>query len=510
MKYKIIFSIAFFSFLMLRCTKLDETLRGDLTFPQAQEITDVGALLKSSYNGLRTFQSNDDIWSLQTLTTDEGIPPTRAGDWDDNGAWRALYSHIWTGENVHVQSSFNNLLGVVFSTTNLLNFNPTPQQAAEARFIRAFVMFTVLDNWNQVPFRQPGENLLNPPQVLKGTEALDFIIAELNEILNDLPDNVPAYTANKNAARTLLMKCFLNKGTFANRESPSFDAADMGQVITLADQIISSGEYDLSDNFFDNFAPNNNVISKELIFTELNVADVEGGNVRFQVHAPGHYNENPGGWNGFTTLSDFYDKFEASDTRRGGSYPGITDKTGWPVGFRIGQQYDQNGVPRKDRLGNPLAFTREVKLIESGANLEVTGIRVGKYLPDYKSDYSSDRDQAGNDYVLLRYADVLLMKAEALLRTAKDADALTVVNDLRAKRGASALESLDLDKMLDERGREMYWEGWRREDLIRFGKYLDPVQERPSASDPTYLLFPIPGSALAVNPNLEQNPGYSN
>jgi hypothetical protein len=217
---------------------------------------------------------------------------------------------------------------------------------------------------------------------------------------------------------------------------------------------------------------------------------------------------NPGGWNGFATLSDFYDKFEASDKRRGYNYkyPGALPNPGnrQNVGFLIGQQYNMTtDEPLKDRKGAPLAFTREVKLRETGDNLEVTGIRVVKY----PLDYATSADQKENDWVIFRYADVLLMKAEALLRTGKAGDALTIVNDIRAARGASNLGALDEQTLLDERGRELYWEGWRRQDLIRFGKFLQPWQEKP-ADDPKNLLFPIPSNQLAVNPNLEQNPGY--
>jgi hypothetical protein len=109
---------------------------------------------------------------------------------------------------------------------------------------------------------------------------------------------------------------------------------------------------------------------------------------------------------------------------------------------------------------------------------------------------------------MFRYADVLLMKAEAMLRSNNAAGALTIVNSLRAKRGATALASVDLNAMLDERGREMYWESYRRQDLIRFGKYLQVWQEKPADAGTKNLLFPIPSNQLAVNPNLTQNPGY--
>ena len=203
-------------------------------------------------------------------------------------------------------------------------------------------------------------------------------------------------------------------------------------------------------------------------------------------------------------MSDFYNKFEAADTRRGMAYTGVTNVSGIRVGFLIGQQFDENGVALKDRNGAPLAFTPEVKLKETGTNLEVTGIRVIKYPIDYTGG-----DQADNDYVVFRLADVMLMKAEAQLRGAAGgaAGALTIVNTIRTKRGASTLGAITLDGLLDERGRELYWEGWRRQDMIRFGKYLGAWQEK-TASGPERLLFPIPNEQLAVNPNLKQNAGY--
>jgi hypothetical protein len=101
------------------------------------------------------------------------------------------------------------------------------------------------------------------------------------------------------------------------------------------------------------------------------------------------------------------------------------------------------------------------------------------------------------------------MKAEALLRTGKAADGLVIINQIRAARIVpnAPLASLTEANLLDERGRELYWEGWRRQDLVRFGKYNELWQEK-TADDPKYLLLPIPSNQLAVNPNLEQNPGY--
>lgn len=505
--YKLSF-ILFFGLSLFSCTKLDEELRGSLTEEQAQEIADLNVLMQAVYNSLRLpYQEHERVFSLQQVTTDETVVPTRGGDWDDNGNWRVLTTHNWTADHSQIAATFDLLLQAVFNATNVLTFNPSAQQAAEARFVRAFAMFTTLDLFGQVPFRQPGENLLNPPQVLKGIEAWNFILSEVNAIKDQLPDG-PATKANKDAARVLLMKLYLNKGAFSNRVAPTFDAADMDQVIALADQISSSPRnYSLANNVFDNYAVNNDVKSTENIFTNENIGGVQGGRVQTRFNMTAHYNQAVNGWNGFTTLAEVYDKFEASDQRRGGSYPGMTDVTGMTVGLQLGQQYDKDGKALRDRKGNPLAFTRQVSLIESGNDLEIKGIRVQRYVVDFAN--GKGQSQADNDYVFYRYADVLLMKAEALLRKGNAATALPIVNQIRTKRGASALGAVTLDILLDERQREFYWDGWRRQDLVRFGKYLAPTPLKPQASDARNLYFPIPNAALAVNPNLEQNPGYS-
>lgn len=483
------------------CTKLNEEFRSELEGTQAGSVN-VTNVLRNAYNALNTpFMDQSRFWAAQQHTSDETVGPTRGPDWDDNGVWRVLHTHEWTPDHGFLRDTYRELLQAQFAASSVLEFNPSAQQAAEARFLRALSMFAVLDGWDQVPFRENLKDLAVLPNTLKGSEAVTFIINELNQIMGTLPD-ADEFMANKDAARVLLMKLYLNKGVYANRAQPAFDAADMNQVITLADQIITRNKYTLQNVYFDNFAPTNDVISTENIYTLLNVDGDRGGNVRSRWFMGLHYNQRPSGWNGFTTLSDFYSKFEAADTRRGMAYPGVTDVSGLRVGFLVGQQFDQAGVALKDRKGNALAFTPEVALKETGNNLEVTGIRVVKYPPDY-----SGGDQADNDYVIFRLGDVLLMKAEALMRTSKAADALLLVNQVRTKRGATAINAVTLDNLLDERGRELYWEGWRRQDQIRFGKFLQPNQLKPQ-TDAKRLLFPIPSEQLAVNPNLSQNPGY--
>lgn len=520
MKYlnKFLFSLVAIAFIS-GCTKLNEELNSELGEGSKK---DAGLLLTAAYTALYSPYIQGNRWCLQEFSTDAAMAPTRGGDWDDNGTHRAIHQHTWNADNSYMNGTFTGLLTACYQATVVLGNNPTPQQAAEARFIRALAVFDVLDLWGSVPFRE-GESLDDfriAPKVFTTAEAMDFVESELNAIINDLPNNGPqkAYTANKNAAYFLLMKLYLNKGTFLNRQSPQFVAADMNKVVEFGNAITASGLYTVSapGKYFDNFAPNNNVVSTENIYTLLNDNGVRGGNVANTWAAVMHYNMWPGGNNGWCTLSDYYDKFDAADERRGiyYSYPADTTSNkskGYNkqnVGFFAGQQYDwRTNVPLNARNppGTPLIYGRNVTIRTSGVTLETAGIRPMKYAYDYVSV-----GQKNNDWVMFRYADVLLMQAEAILRgaTGSAINALQMVNSIRTQRGVAVLTTLDLTTLLDERARELYWEGWRRQDLIRFGKFLEAWQEKAADPDPKTLLFPFPSQQLAVSPNLVQNPGY--
>jgi hypothetical protein len=536
------------------CTKLDEHLNSTLTNSQTANAlgsAGVGLLLQAAYSDIGgPFTAQDLIFSLQENTTDESLVPTRGGDWDDNGVWRVVHSHGWDANHSQVLNVYNALNKINFDATNVLAFSPSAQQAAEARFIRALSLYQLLDLYGQFPVRNPGDNLLNAPQVYAGAAGADFIISELSAIVSALPATSAPDKANQTSANVLLMKCYLNKGAWANRAAPTFADADMQQVITIGNKIIASGNYSLATEYFSNFDVDNGA-SKENIFTYVNTTGVGANNSGINgtwaktLHYNSYTPNNPNaGWNGFSTLGDFYNSFGATtamvgvtkfkagdisgkysdtavDSRIGGRFSWkSTPQSGIKPGFLIGQQYNEAGVAEKDRKGAPLAFDPTIAsdMKETGANLEVTGIRVIKYTPDFSNGASSYGGPSGNDLVIFRYADVLLMVAEAKMRagTPDNAGALTLINQLRTARKAATVTSMPLvntsnpvdpTTLLAERGREFYWEAQRRTDLIRFGVFLKPWQYKPT-DDAKYLVFPIPSQSLAANPNLKQNPGY--
>ncbi|MBF9236229.1 RagB/SusD family nutrient uptake outer membrane protein [Hymenobacter sp. BT683] len=504
---------------LLSSCSITESLDGQLTQDQIPK-GDPSALLTGVYNSQRDpIQGCVSVFALEEVSTDARIMPTRGPDWDDNGKWRQLFNHTWDANNERVRETYTQLNGIIYSSTDLLRFNPTTQQQAEARFLRAWASFLVLDLYDQVLYREPGESLAEFARVRKGSEALTWIVSEIVAVQKDLPDG-PVSKANKDAARVLLMKCYLNKGVYANRQSPTFAAADMNQIITLADEIINSNRYSFTPNYFDNFAPNNGAIGRENIFTQENTYGNSGPTRDFWKFVS-HYSMRPvDGYNGPATTAEFYDLFEPADKRRGVAY----QSTGGPanpggrinVGFLAGQQYNLiTDAPLTTRAGAPLAFTKDINLLETGPDLEAKGIRPLKYPVDYVSEVKGGNG-AENDHVSFRLADVLLMKAEAILRggTATSAGSyggtpLALVNAVRThpSRGASALPALTLDILLDERGRELYSESWRRQDLIRFGKFLQARKDKPQ-SDPKRLIYPIPQTQVDVNRNIAQNPGY--
>ena len=138
MKYKIIL-LLMVAFSFQNCTDLKEELREDLTKDQASKLVKVDALLQAAYDGMKNpYQDQSCFWAAQEHTTDAAMGPTRGPDWDDNGIWRSLHAHTWTADHSFLTSTFSELLQVVYTTTNLLQFNPTAQQAAEARYLRSF------------------------------------------------------------------------------------------------------------------------------------------------------------------------------------------------------------------------------------------------------------------------------------------------------------------------------------------------------------------------------------
>lgn len=492
------------------CAKLDEKTYGSISIDKgtASSSADLNGVYSQLYG--QTDQAN--TYALQEHSTDEMMGPTRGTDWGDFGTWRKLHTHTWTPTHNQINDTWDQLNIGVFRASQVIVRATDTKIKAEASFLRAYFMFQVIDLYGQAAYRDPNAANSEIPKVFTRKEATDFIIKDLEFAETNLTTSANIGVASKAAADALLAKVYLNKAVYTASTvgGPfTFAKADMDKVIEYANKVTAAG-YTLepAGKYFQDFAWDNSDQSHGNIFGIYNTATNVPASAKNRWKMGLHYNQTPDGWNGFTTLADFYKSFEATDERRGVAYPGLTDRVGLRAGFAVGQQYGPKGVALKQRGGQPLVFTPEVNLNYS---TEAQGIRVFKYFPHPNADGTVTDSGEDNDYVILRYADVLLEKAEAIMRGGTDPNGqtpLAIVNAVRVPRGASPLASVDAAAMLAERGRELYYEGWRRNDLIRFEKFNDPVDQRPNKSDKTKTIYPIPQRAVDTNPNLKQNAGY--
>src|ERR1041385_8895498 len=276
---------------------------------------DPAAALKGSYNALSAFTDQAGIYSLLEHTSDELIPPTRGVDWSDNGVWRSLYTHTWDASHSNINNAWNTLNQNAYNVQNILEAGGvTKQQTAEAKFLRAFNRYYVIDFWGVLPDRKTSEGVNVNPKVLTRAEGFAAVETDLKEALADLPTipagSVPQPVASKAAANAMLSRLYLNKAVYtaAAPEGPyTFDPADMAKVIQYASAVMTDG-YKLNANYFDNFKATGP--STEVILTSTQ------GSPQNRVYMTLHYNQNPSGWNGFATLADFYGKFDDADKRK--------------------------------------------------------------------------------------------------------------------------------------------------------------------------------------------------
>jgi hypothetical protein len=475
-------------------------------------VASVSGSLDNIYGNITGQAGNQaDLYSLTQVSTDEVFVPTRGTDWGDNGIWRTVHDHTWSATHNHILQVWNDKNSAVLRCTEVIDplSNANPAQLAEAKFARAYNMWIVMDFWGQVPFRNASDGADVIPSVLTRLQAYELIVKDLTEAIPALPNSNPTASAKgrpvKATARFFLAKVKLNAAVYKGSYGPN----DLQDVIDLVNLIEADG-YALEEDYFSIF-PGFNAANTDVIWS---VGAGAGNRMWNGLHySQSHPDNGGGGWNGFSTLSEFYDKFEgppntnaiggSQEERRGYTHTlSSTNATnlGFGFGFQLGQMYgwrDGAAVALKDRKNNPLVFTKEV---EFSGNDEVKGMRLLKYSP------ANGAFTGG--VVMARFGDAHLMRAEAMLRLNNTSAALAEVNELRALRDNTLpLTSLDLNELLDERARELYLEGWRRNDMIRFGVFKAAKRFKPAGDGHTDL-FPIPASALLTNPNLIQNPGY--
>jgi hypothetical protein len=446
-------------------------------------------------------------------TTDALIIPTRiGGDWLDGGEHAQLWQHTYLPGHGQIGPDWSTLyaaIGQINITIGLLQGLPasgtTASSVAELKALRSYFYYLLLSYWGNVPYIvSSNTNASTAPTVPSATIYQD-LVTELQADAPLLSSKTPTLDAsqygrmNKWCAYFLLTKLYMNKNVFTGgTDNSGYTAAS-----ALCDSIMTAG-YSLSGNFLSNFASSNNAGNTENIFViPFDHIDAPGLTIQMETM---HYNQaakynwgsTGGPWNGYSANADYYALFNNADAR----------KAGWMVGI----QYAADGV-------TPLTTRGSDSSLVLNFRPQVTGGFDG--IPkDDATEYDGVRQQKWQlvdgyqgmdaDFSLFRYSDVLLMKAECVYRLGSPTAALTYTAPVRQRVGLSnfTAAAFTLDSIYNERGREFVWEGWRREDQIRFGHFEDAKQFKPVDKDTHARLWPIPTTAIAQDPVLKQNTGY--
>lgn len=476
------------------CTDLTEKTfdvlptSGDFGSTSQQQAALIGPL----YNGLGDYFGN--MNELNT-TTDEQMVPTRGGDWKDGDNWKRLYTHTW--DPVTDNGQFNGRWTWCYNNITAINQQlGTIKDAAliaELKTLRAFFHYQAMDLFGNVIISNQSGGGAAAKQSTRA-EVFAFVEKELLDNYAALTDkagvsNLANYgRVNKYVADMILAKMYLNAQVYTG-------TARWQDAITRLDNIIKSGKYSLASDFFSNFVTQNQNSVETILAAPMSSTKRGGMNIQMRtLHYLNQltYNTGSAPWNGYCTVTEFYNSFEDKDVR----------KKMWIVG----QQYRADGTPIKDDA-LPMVFTPEIPsfVMEAGAAGRLAGARSQKYQIQANNP-NNDQD---NDFVIYRLGDAYLMRAEANLRLGNTAAAIADANLIRARAGMPAYTAatLTLNEMLAERGRELAWEYHRRQDLIRFGQYTKAWRFKPASQD-FRNLFPIPKDQLSLNPALKQNPGY--
>lgn len=505
------------------CTKLDEKVYSELLAQNFQATAqDVPALIAPVYTVLRANTASwQGLFDLQEEAADQIVTPARPNGWVDGGTYRRMHEHVWTptqgqpnGLYNRCYSGINNANRVLFQIESGEIPVSSGKEAiiAELKAARAYYYYLLLDNHGNVPVVTDFKDTSLPVQKTR-QQVYDFVVKEFTDAIPNLSPVVSKATYGRMtrwAAKAFLARVYLNAEVYTG-------TAQWAKCIQECNDIIASNQYALTATYKENFTSTNDN-SKEMIFavpydeifaTESNI-HMKTLDPLMQLVYPMQVQP----WGGNCAVPQFIDTYDTDDRR-------LRDT--WIMG------------PQYNATTGALVINYVKTVTSIASSTSNQGFRIGKY--EIKAGM---RGGSSVDFPLMRYADVLLMKAESLLRTGDAGQAATIVSQVRARNfatnpakatvtGAQLQQGssysygewangaqttvegggdIPFGRMLDELGWEFAAEAKRRQDLIRFGVYHRKswFSHKPSATFRN--IFPIPANSLLTNTNLKQNPGY--
>ncbi|WP_437920378.1 RagB/SusD family nutrient uptake outer membrane protein [Sphingobacterium sp. LRF_L2] len=521
------------------CTDLSETVYSEINTTNFYTTRDevMSAVLRPYTHSRAVFaaQSRENVWRMNEFSADQLAWPQKGIHGYDSGKWIQFHYHTWNDLHATISGAWSLLFqGLGYCNSGIegleareaTDMGITEEEKAafiaELRANRAYYYLQALGTFGNVPIvttvGDPEYPATNTQQ-----EVFDFVESEMLVVINDLPEmnsgNSGRFT--QIAGYAMLADLYLNAETWTG-------TARLTDCLTYCNKVLASegggqhGAVALDENILTPFGTQNTESSNENILVISYDYQASGDRCNWASDFY-HFAQrnidggNRNGNNGVVVVPSAYDAFDDKDLR----------KKEWML---IGTQYYQSDPATTvkgtvEYAGEPLVFVKEIRLNKSGGTEstmytgeENSGARFNKY----RGGITTADDFCNNDYVLYRLAEFYLMKAEVLMRqngNSATSEAVELVNTIRMRaftesdwatgNYAYTVNSLTMNELLAEKGREFIFEGKRRIDLIRFGKFLTGSwwDHEPTASEHLEL-FPIPNSQLAVNPNLIQNSGY--
>ncbi len=582
---------------LYNCTDLEEEILDESLTGTEGTAEPISGTLAAAYGILPQTFRHTRYFGLQEIPSDEAILPPRTGlggtQWADNDTYTTAHRHQMSSNNSLVTGSWSYLTTALFRTVAALETleplanqgNAEAEQAiAEMKALRAYENMLFLDSWG-LAFKK--DQTSGTSEILRGEDALAYIENEFLSVVDVINTNNGPGRMSQATVKGMLARLYLNAAVYRDPYgTPNFTNEDMEKVITYTNDIINSGNYLLSAEYFDLFNDENHS-NPEIIFALDQRGVLNNDHNRWAYWSmsgslfprPGEEYLSMDGTDGPAVTPDFYQTWidaygnadpaeaDARFFQKNAEVPeeledieGLTPYKNDTLGlksdkehyFLAGADFEiDRGIirgtmwaPRKEnfRSGNfltgtdgkykiyPLAEAREngsdiediwyyvdhtLDISIQNANSYAGGYRFAKW--QFSKTSPNGNNYSDVDLILLRLADIYLMRAEAQLRLGNTEAALTDINTVRTSRNArpeqtpEALSAIDLEGLFRERGFEFYWEMSRRTDQIRFGKYEDSWTSKTD-SDVNHRLFPIPQEAIDGASNiegyLEQNAGY--
>lgn len=497
------------------CVNLDEEVYSYISqdnFFTSEE--QVAIYAGRAYTSLQNWGSEQSWLTMDMLLGDEACAPINPeGAWNDNGRYKELQEHrIPTASKLNLMTwdfIFDGIAAcndVIYALENSkFEFDGRARVLSEIRVLRAFFYYIAADGYDNVPFCI---NKLDTSYPKPQNRAYLFGWIE-NEILTNIDNLADSRETNyygritKGVANTLLTKLYINAPVWGQ-------PAQYDKAAAAAKAVITSGTYSLAANYKDNFIVHNETSPEAIFAIPYSTQYIESSDNAFCLFAltlsanlaKKKYSIGDG-WYGYVGQPDFIQTYEEGDKR-------LTDT------YLFGQMYDKEGREMSISIKgskDPVPYIIDPIFPESdfvNGRSELEGAFLHKW--EYQNDglLTSYKISMENDIFIFRYADVILLYAEALLRDGKGLDALALdgLKQIRKRAGLEEISNWDLDKLYIERGHEMALEGWRRQDMVRFGTYQNTWWAKKERTPDGKVLLPIPSEILNANPNLVQNEGY--